>query len=260
MEKPFEIIEIDGAEHVVSLENSFMLKVIPPNKRADRDLTNYSIYSCVDNTIGVVFRGVELPEKLFPVDLIYDFKGIDIKFQDGDWVEPNFLLWFEAIEYYGMARLNVSRDNISGLEFHGEICVDKNGLRSYPALELQESENIDYDFQFIDGDGKEIIYLTDGTFSMSVEQRQPDEVESGPVLSATLYEPFVDGEAIRFDFEEWEIRANFVFRILNCDQVMDGFMRPKQMYFDAIDFYFKGVLGTSNYQAGLPYHSYMFRD
>ncbi|UOE47807.1 hypothetical protein MTO98_25695 [Mucilaginibacter sp. SMC90] len=72
--------------------------------------------------------------------------------------------------------------------------------------------------------------------------------------------PFVDGNVIRFDYEEWEIRANFVFRILNCDQVIDGFMLPKQMYSTRLIFISRGVLGTSNYQAGLPLSFVYFRD
>ncbi|UOE47806.1 hypothetical protein MTO98_25690 [Mucilaginibacter sp. SMC90] len=81
----------------------------------------YRNYSCSDITIGAMIKNVGFLEKLFPTDVIFDFQGIDIKFQDGGRVEPNFLRWFDAVEYYRMTKLAVSRDQIFGLEYHGRF-------------------------------------------------------------------------------------------------------------------------------------------
>jgi len=95
---------------------------------------------------------------------------------------------------------------------------------------------------------------------MSVEERELGETESGPTLLATLLQPFVDAQTLRFNYVDWEVRSSYVFTILACDQEIDGYMKPKAMYFDAMHFYFGQVLRINNYLPLLPYHSNLFKD
>lgn len=251
MENSFEIINQDGDDLIVSPENSITLRVIPPEKKAARELCSTSVFECPDYSIGVIINDVLSPDTLFPVTMNYDFQ---IMGNDLPYARPKFKLWVEAIEYYCTTRLQVKKEQLN--------IVDFDQLESDYAEENSEitGDKIVYDFRYFEGEDKQVIYLSDGSFSMGIEEREPSETESGPVLSATLFQPFVDGHALRFSYDDWEIRSNYVFTILVCDQPIDGFMKPKEMYFDAIDHFFVHVLGTNNYQPGLPYYSYMFQD
>jgi|GEM_PF-5510998 len=250
MEKKFEIITLDGDDLIFLTETEITLRVITPAQKAARETFEADVFEITGNYISVIINDLDLPDSLFPVTVVYDFLIID-----NDEIKTRTAIGDikSAIEYYCTSKLKAGIGQVQ--------ILDLDGLEEVIEDNVDESAaKVEYDFKYFEGGDKRLIYLPDGSFKMSVEERELEETESGPILSATLLQPFVDAQPLRFNYDDWEIRSRYVFTILACDQEINGFMKPMPMYFDALHFFFAQVLRTNDYLPALPYHSYLFKD
>lgn len=250
MDEKFEIIRQDGDDLIFLTETEIILRVITPAQRVARESCDHVVFELTGNYISVVISDLDLSDTLFPVTLVYDFFIFNSEpIKTKSTIEDIGA----AIEYYCTTNLKACIGQIQ--------IMDLDGLEAVIAdSEDEPAEKVVYDFKYFEGREKKLIYLPDGSFKMGVEEREPGETESGPILSAILLQPFVDARPLRFSYDDWEIRSRYVFTILACEQTIDGFMKPRPMYFDGLDFFFRQVLRTNNYLPALPYHSYLFKD
>jgi len=250
MDKKFEIIRQDGDDLIFLTETEIILRVITPAQREKRENCATDVFELTGNYISVLINNLDLPDTLFPVTQVYDFLIVNSEPIKAKSTIEDIRA---AIEYYCTSKLKAGIQQIQ--------IIDLDGLEEVIADSINEpAEKVEYDFKYFEGGDKKLIYLPDGSFKMSIEERELKETESGPILSAMLLQPFVDAQPLRFNYGDWEIRSQYVFTILACDQKIDGFMKPKAMYFEALDFFFGQVLKTNNYLPALPYHSCLFKD
>jgi hypothetical protein len=176
MDKRFEIIRQDCDDLIFLTETEIILRVITPAQRAERESCASNIFGLTGNYISVLISDLDLPDTLFPVTQVYDFlimnsEAIKEKSTIGD--------IREAIEYYCTSKLQTSFRQIQ--------IMDLDGLEEIIADNVNEpAEKVVYDFKYFEGGDKKLIYLPDGSFKMRIEERELEEAESGPILSATF--------------------------------------------------------------------------
>ncbi|UOE50931.1 hypothetical protein MTO98_07550 [Mucilaginibacter sp. SMC90] len=250
MEKKFEIIRQDGDDLIFLTTTGTILSVITPAQKAARASCASDAFEFSGNCISVLINDLDLPDTLFPVTQVYDFLIVNSETIKAKSAIADIRA---SIAYYCTSMLKAGIRQIQ--------IMDLNGLDEVIAGNINEfAEKVIYDFKYFEGGDKKLIYLPDGSFKMGIEERELRDAEDGPILSAALLQPFVDAQPLRFKYDDWEIKSRYVFTILVCEQEIDGFMKPKAIYFDALDFYFRQVLRTNNYLPALPYHSYLFKD
>jgi hypothetical protein len=250
MDKKFEIIKQDGDHLIFLTETEIILRVITPAQREARESCTTNVFELTGNYISVLINDLDLPETLFPVTQVYDFLILNSEPIKAKSTIEDIR---SAIEYYCTSKLKAGIGQIQ--------IMDLDGLEEVVEDSVNEpAEKVVYDFKYFEGGDKKLVYLPDGSFKIRIEERELGEEERGPILSATLLQPFVDAQPLRFKYDDWEIRSRYVFTILACEQEINCFMKPEPIYFDALDFFFRRVLRTNNYVPALPYRSYLFKD
>jgi hypothetical protein len=215
MDKEFEIIRQDGDDLITSCDGGIIMRVVTPAQRATRERAEGELPTFSGNSVSVIISDLQLPETLFPGTVIYDFLILDT-----DWIKQASAIAQvrDAIEYYCTTRLKAGREQLQILDLYSleaffDECIG------------EAAEKARYDFKYFEGGDRKVIYLPDGSFKMKVEERELADGESGPILTATLFQPFVDAGPLRFHYDDWEINARYVFTIQECAQEINGFMR-----------------------------------